>query len=627
MEGISSNSEDIRTQISMNCNNNDSEVTNKIINSSPETSPIRNNNQMDTTVELNGNKTDNQQFCLRWNNHQTSLLSTLPQLLDRSHLSDCTIVADGRKIHAHRLVLSGCSTFFSELFHTLESGMQQQSCHPIIVLPPNTSFTSLAALITFIYSGEVNVFEDQISKLLELAETLGIKGLTEINNEHMSGLKSRKQCDENQRVSTPSLNDDDSEKRSRSETPKNLPSTSPFDTSHLTPKLLTPPATFDAFFSRPPQFNFYSHPLLTQPLNFSPNRLPFPSMIPQSPILPPIPSQSPQFNKNSNGNCSIAQQDPRSFIEDLYKKEKMLQEKRMKPTNLKKIDKIAESLRFGANSTSPPSSSSPSSTKSFLEHFNQMSVKKESTNNFSMSPSALTSQFLNDKNNQKPVIENLLNFNASSDVNATKKTLAQGNLSTVGNNNNNSTTTNAPAKIPNSKLFAKCFICSKLLSNQYNLRVHLETHQNMRYACTVCSHVSRSKDALRKHISYRHPGTPSPCESENRRKRTKLASQIQQIQAQQMMKDQMAANSILFQSTTPGSSSANLPLNLETSTNAANQLALLQSFTSEMTIPTQATLYQHHQQQQQQISQQGVKNEINNNSDEQMASNNNGGGQ
>jgi hypothetical protein len=43
----------------------------------------------------------------------------------------------------------------------------------------------------------------------------------------------------------------------------------------------------------------------------------------------------------------------------------------------------------------------------------------------------------------------------------------------------------------------------------------------VRYACTVCAHVSRSKDALRKHISYRHPGTPSPCETETRRKRSK----------------------------------------------------------------------------------------------------------
>lgn len=67
----------------------------------------------------------------------------------------------------------------------MESGIQQQSCHPVIVLPPHTNFASLAALITFMYSGEVNVYEDQISKLLELAETLGIKGLTEINNEHV----------------------------------------------------------------------------------------------------------------------------------------------------------------------------------------------------------------------------------------------------------------------------------------------------------------------------------------------------------------------------------------------------------------------------------------------------------
>lgn len=268
---------------------------------------------------------------------------------------------------------------------------------------------------------------------------------------------------------------DDLEKHSRSETPKShhqQSSSSPFDTSHLAPKLLTPPASFDAFFSRPhPQFNFYSHHLLTQPLNFSANRLPFPSMLPQSPILPSIPSQA--------NNGSVAN----NFIDDLYKKEKMMQEKRMKPANLKKIDRIAESLRFGANSASPPSSSSPSSTKSFLEHFNQMTVKKESSQNsvYSLSPNALQSNFMNEKNLTKPTIENLLNY--SNDNNGAKKTvqLAQGNQTTgtVAMQNNQSGT---PTKIPNSKLFAKCFICSKLLSNQYNLRVHLETHQNMRWA-------------------------------------------------------------------------------------------------------------------------------------------------
>lgn len=127
--------------------------------------------------------------------------------------------------------------------------------------------------------------------------------------------------------------------------------------------------------------------------------------------------------------------------------------------------------------------------------------------------------------------------------------------------------------------------------------------------------MSRSKDALRKHISYRHPGTPSPCESENRRKRTKLASQIQQIQAQQMMKDQIATGNMLFhQNQQVGS-----PISMDSN---ANQLALLQSFTSEMTIPTQPQFYHHHQQQPQQPQQalamlhSNVKTEINNNGDE-----------
>lgn len=58
------------------------------------------------------------------------------------------------------------------------------------------------------------------------------------------------------------------------------------------------------------------------------------------------------------------------------------------------------------------------------------------------------------------------------------------------------------------------------------------------YACSVCTHVSRSKDALRKHVSYRHPGAPSPCDSESKRKRSRtstsaaLAQQHQQLQQQ-----------------------------------------------------------------------------------------------
>lgn len=68
------------------------------------------------------------------------------------------------------------------------------------------------------------------------------------------------------------------------------------------------------------------------------------------------------------------------------------------------------------------------------------------------------------------------------------------------------TTPNRPPQGCN-KSSVTCLICGKQLSNQYNLRVHMETHSNSSYSCTACSHVSRSRDALRKHVSYRHPST------------------------------------------------------------------------------------------------------------------------
>lgn len=90
-----------------------------------------------------------------------------------------------------------------------------------------------------------------------------------------------------------------------------------------------------------------------------------------------------------------------------------------------------------------------------------------------------------------------------------------------------------------------------------------------------------------------------------------------------MIKDQMAVGNMMFSPNTPPGSSG-LAMNMDAN---ASQLALLQSFTSEMTIPSQAQLYHHHQPQQPQqaitLPHLNVKAEINNNGDEQMT----GGGQ
>ena len=53
-----------------------------------------------------------QEFCLKWNNHTTTILSVMDTLLEEESLVDVTLSADGQFIRAHRVILSACSPYF-----------------------------------------------------------------------------------------------------------------------------------------------------------------------------------------------------------------------------------------------------------------------------------------------------------------------------------------------------------------------------------------------------------------------------------------------------------------------------------------------------------------------------------
>lgn len=52
------------------------------------------------------------QFCLRWNDHQNTLMTTFDTLLDSQKLTDVTLFAGGKSLKAHKVVLSACSPYF-----------------------------------------------------------------------------------------------------------------------------------------------------------------------------------------------------------------------------------------------------------------------------------------------------------------------------------------------------------------------------------------------------------------------------------------------------------------------------------------------------------------------------------
>ncbi|XP_017077423.1 longitudinals lacking protein, isoforms H/M/V isoform X16 [Drosophila eugracilis] len=115
---------------------------------------------------------DDQQFCLRWNNHQSTLISVFDTLLENETLVDCTLAAEGKFLKAHKVVLSACSPYFATLLQ------EQYDKHPIFILK-DVKYQELRAMMDYMYRGEVNISQDQLAALLKAAESLQIKGLSD----------------------------------------------------------------------------------------------------------------------------------------------------------------------------------------------------------------------------------------------------------------------------------------------------------------------------------------------------------------------------------------------------------------------------------------------------------------
>lgn len=117
-----------------------------------------------------------QRFCLRWNNHQSNLLSVFDQLLHDESFVDVTLAVEGQLLRAHKMVLSACSPYFQALF------VNHPDKHPIVILK-DVPYTDMKCLLDFMYRGEVSVDQDRLTAFLRVAESLRIKGLTEVNEE------------------------------------------------------------------------------------------------------------------------------------------------------------------------------------------------------------------------------------------------------------------------------------------------------------------------------------------------------------------------------------------------------------------------------------------------------------
>ena len=129
---------------------------------------------------------EGEKFCLRWNELDSNLSSAVRDLRDSKELFDLTLACgDGEEdqVQVHRVVLSAASSFFRNILRRLPSQ------HPVVYLK-GIKQTDLEAVLSFVYNGEVNIAQQDLSSFLVLAEDLKIKGLTQCQEKQRSLLSS-----------------------------------------------------------------------------------------------------------------------------------------------------------------------------------------------------------------------------------------------------------------------------------------------------------------------------------------------------------------------------------------------------------------------------------------------------
>ena len=112
-----------------------------------------------------------EKFCLKWNDFQSNVSSSFSLLRNEDYLHDVTIVTDdNEQTAAHKLVLSASSEYFKNIFK------KNKHSHPLLCLEGVNS-GDIRNVMDYIYNGELQIFQEDLDRFLNVAQRLKIEGL------------------------------------------------------------------------------------------------------------------------------------------------------------------------------------------------------------------------------------------------------------------------------------------------------------------------------------------------------------------------------------------------------------------------------------------------------------------
>lgn len=118
---------------------------------------------------------EGQQYVLRWNNHKSNLVDILDGLFQKKSYVDCTLHVDDMKFCVHRVVLAANSSYFQQI-------LQDVPMDHCTILFPGVQGFEMQALLDYMYTGEVNVTQSQIPRIIQIANQLEVKGLFDMTD-------------------------------------------------------------------------------------------------------------------------------------------------------------------------------------------------------------------------------------------------------------------------------------------------------------------------------------------------------------------------------------------------------------------------------------------------------------
>ena len=112
-----------------------------------------------------------EKLCLQRNDFKDNVNSVFEKLPgDRDR--DVTLVCEnGQQMETHKVVLASSSPFFEKILQ------KSKHPHPLIYLRGFQS-KDFASILDFLYTGEANVYQEDLDSFLAIAEEFKLKGLT-----------------------------------------------------------------------------------------------------------------------------------------------------------------------------------------------------------------------------------------------------------------------------------------------------------------------------------------------------------------------------------------------------------------------------------------------------------------